>query len=116
MKKQDLLLWFLALLSVILGGSTSEVSAVGLGPDVLYIGDTGDNTVKRFSTDGTTWSSLDGSKGAFVTQGSASLTGPKTAASRAPCAKCVRRSRFFLDPRHQNPGKKRLGREAGGHP
>jgi hypothetical protein len=73
--KQDLLPWSLALLSVVLGGNISEVSAVGLGPDILYVGDTGDNTVKRFSTDG--WSSLDGSKGAFVTKGSASLTGPR---------------------------------------
>jgi hypothetical protein len=75
MKKEHLLLWLLALLSAILGGSTGKVSAAGLGPDILYVGDAGDNTVKRFSTAG--WSSLDGSKGAFVTQGSGSLTGPR---------------------------------------
>jgi hypothetical protein len=73
MKKEHLLLWFLVLLSVILGGSTTRVNAAGLGPDILYVGDAGDNTVKRFST--ANWSSLDGSKGVFVK--GASLTGPR---------------------------------------
>jgi len=64
----------LLLLTAILGGS-SKVSATGLGPDILYVGDAGDNTVKSFSTNG--FLSLDGPKGTFVSRGTASLTGPR---------------------------------------
>ena len=46
----------------------------GLGPDILYVGDENDNTVKSFNAD--TGASLDGAAGAFVTSGSGGLNGP----------------------------------------
>src|SRR5438874_9872168 len=49
--------------------------AQGLGPDILYVGDASDNTIKSFNAD--TAASLDGAKGAFVTQGSGDLRGPR---------------------------------------
>jgi predicted small secreted protein len=70
MKKQHLVLalLFLALLAVTL--LTSSSNAAGLGPDILYVGDEIDNTVKSFSAQ-------DGKKGAFVTQNTTGrLVGP----------------------------------------
>ena len=43
-------------------------------PDILYVGDVGDNTVKRF--DANTGIFLDAATGAFVTSGSGGLLGP----------------------------------------
>jgi DNA-binding beta-propeller fold protein YncE len=46
----------------------------GLGPDILYVGDENDNTVKSFNAE--TGASLDGAAGAFITSGSGGLNGP----------------------------------------
>jgi hypothetical protein len=48
--------------------------AKGLGPDTLYVGDASDNTIKSFNADGL---SLDGTRGAFITQPSGDLHGPR---------------------------------------
>jgi hypothetical protein len=72
MKKKHLAPVFIVLLAVILWGSHSK--AADLGPDILYVGDESDNTVKSFSAQN--GASLDGPKGAFVTRNSGSLRGP----------------------------------------
>src|SRR3981081_4223357 len=65
MKKQYREL-FMVLLAVTLWTIRSD--AFDLGPDILYVGDQGDNTVKSLSA-------KDGAKGVFVTQGT-ELHGP----------------------------------------
>src|SRR6266851_8397155 len=53
----------------------SAAKAQGLGPDILYVGDASNNTIKSFNAD--TGASLDGANGAFITQRSGDLHGPR---------------------------------------
>jgi hypothetical protein len=67
MKKQHLSVLFLVLLAVTLW--RSSINAASLGPDILYVGDESDSTVKSFSAQ-------TGETGAFVTQNTGRLVGP----------------------------------------
>lgn len=67
MKKHHLSVLFLVLLAVTPWRSSSN--AASLGPDILYVGDESDSTVKSFSAQ-------TGEPGAFVTQNTGRLVGP----------------------------------------